>query len=295
MITKKKYTAAVLFICSLLLFSLSCKKEKDEPMLIVKYTFSPTQERLGNFGEPQDIPEGNAAQTPNFHLIGIGSLELIATVNELPTLNSLLYVGPLTNEGGEEAFDFDQQLRVSNGEIMFRIPLKDITPGTYTYLRNSVEFQSYDINFIYTDATLGELSFTGRLASFVGFKQFIRSYKIKDETVTVNANKTQGYFGFEYTVPVLGTQVLEGQAPGTTVPNSLPSSPIPLGSCLVTGPFVNPLTITGNETEDIVLNVSISINNSFEWTEIVEDGKYEPSIGETVVDMGLRGLKVFIE
>jgi hypothetical protein len=33
-----------------------------------------------------------------------------------------------------------------------------------------------------------------------------------------------------------------------------------------------------------------SINKSFEWSEVTADGKYEPSIGENVVDMGLRGL-----
>jgi hypothetical protein len=39
-----------------------------------------------------------------------------------------------------------------------------------------------------------------------------------------------------------------------------------------------------------VVTLSLSINNSFEWQEITTDGKYEPSIGESVVDMGLRGL-----
>jgi len=36
--------------------------------------------------------------------------------------------------------------------------------------------------------------------------------------------------------------------------------------------------------------LSFSINNSFEWTEVNPDGKFEPEIGEQVVDMGLRGL-----
>ena len=39
-----------------------------------------------------------------------------------------------------------------------------------------------------------------------------------------------------------------------------------------------------------MVTLSLSINNSFEWQEITADGKYEPSIGESVVDMGLRGL-----
>jgi hypothetical protein len=39
-----------------------------------------------------------------------------------------------------------------------------------------------------------------------------------------------------------------------------------------------------------VVTLSFSTNNSFEWTEVHADGKYEPSGGEQVVDMGLRGL-----
>ena len=59
---------------------------------------------------------------------------------------------------------------------------------------------------------------------------------------------------------------------------------------MVTGQFQNEFTITGEETEDVVVTLSFSVNNSFEWTEINADGKYEPSIGEQPVDMGLRGL-----
>ncbi len=59
---------------------------------------------------------------------------------------------------------------------------------------------------------------------------------------------------------------------------------------MVTGAFENGLTITGNETQDVEVILSFSINNSFEWTEVNADGKYEPAAGEQVVDMGLRGL-----
>ena len=84
-----------------------------------------------------------------------------------------------------------------------------------------------------------------------------------------------------------------GQAPAgaTTVPNPLAAtSPIPAGSCVVTGKFENNLVINGNETKDVVVTLSLSINNSIEWTEVNVDGKYEPAAGENIVDMGLRGL-----
>jgi hypothetical protein len=113
-------------------------------------------------------------------------------------------------------------------------------------------------------------------------------------TPSVTGNHLQGYWGF-YT-NVMGVDYkAEGQAPATTVVNPNPLSPIPPGSCLVTGLFFTnnqnqPLHITGNETSDIIITISLSTNKSFEWHENTADGLFEPSIGEAVVDMGLRGM-----
>lgn len=90
---------------------------------------------------------------------------------------------------------------------------------------------------------------------------------------------------------------MSAQAPAgaTTVPNPLAgSSPIPAGSCVVTGPFTGALTITGNETKDVVVTVSLSINKSFEWKDTKANGKFDAREGETVVDMGIRGLKTIV-
>ena len=72
---------------------------------------------------------------------------------------------------------------------------------------------------------------------------------------------------------------------------------IPLGSCLVTGKFTSPITITGNETKDIIVTVSLSTKQSFEWYEKKVDGLFEPVDGnnanaplDSVVDMGIRGM-----
>jgi hypothetical protein len=128
----------------------------------------------------------------------------------------------------------------------------------------------------------------GTLASFVGYNYYITNFSLNGSTIEVNANRLQGFWAFE----VLGF-TSQGQAPegATTVPNPLfDSSPIPQGSCVVTGQFENGLTISGNETNDIVVTLSFSINNSFEWTEVNLDGKFELGANEQVVDMGLRGL-----
>ena len=54
--------------------------------------------------------------------------------------------------------------------------------------------------------------------------------------------------------------------------------------------FKNKLIITGEETEDIIIELSFSVNNSFEWKDANENGIFEPLDGDTIVDMGLRGL-----
>jgi len=80
------------------------------------------------------------------------------------------------------------------------------------------------------------------------------------------------------------------------VPNPIHAfSPVPAGSCLVTGEFETPFEITGNETEDIVIICSVSINNSFEWIDNNANGTYEPTEGDTVIDMGVRGLIPMVE
>lgn len=267
----------------------ACKKDdpdevpQDEPMLIFKFAFDPTQERLDNFGQPSDVPAGNAGQSPDFNAISAHYLEL--TEGALVQLGDgeVLYNGPETDAGGEMAIDFQQAKLVDEGEAFLSVPLSQVASGTYEYLRISLSYQNYNVTFL-TD--FGE--FTGTLASFIGYNNYITSYTIGEESVAVNDDKLQGYWGFE----TVGT-VTEGQVPegAVTVPNPLSdTSPIPAGSCLVTGAFPSALVITGNETADIVVTMSLSTNDSFEWEEVTEDGHWEPGNGENVVDMGIRGL-----
>ncbi len=135
------------------------------------------------------------------------------------------------------------------------------------------------------------------MASFIGFNSYVTNYKVKDSTLTINANKKQGYWAFESLVNILGTDygfISQGQAPegATTVPNPIfATSPVPQGSCVVTAAFKpGKLIITGNETKDIVVEVSLSTNKSFEWIDNVPDGRWEPGKNENVVDMGIRGM-----
>lgn len=282
----KKIIAAIF---AFIIILSACKKEKTPapinttsgPNVIFKFKFDSTQTRLDNTGSPCTVPAGNAAQSPKFNQISAHYIELAPNAFTQVGNGEVLYHATETTLGGNTAIDFALSKKVQEGETFLSIPISSIAPGTYEWLRVSLSYQNYNIRYNY----MGN-DYTGVLASFVGFRTYISNYTIDQQSVTINANKDQGYWGFE----TFG-QVYQGQSAGTTVPNPISStSPIPAGSCLVTGQFANPFTITGNETQDIIITISLSTNKSFEWEDDDADGKFSPSAGDTVVDMGLRGL-----
>lgn len=268
----------------------ACKKDDlKEPTnanLIVKIKFDSTLPRLDNFGQPATVPPEHSTQSPVIHSMSAHYIELAPNAYTPLESGEIIYVGDETTVGGSKAVDFSKAAIVGNDEVMVVIPLFTIAPGTYEWLRVSLTYQNGDIQFRESGA-----DYTGRLASFVGFNTYITSHQVDQQTVTVNGNKSQGYWAFE----TLGF-MFEGDAGATTVPNPLAdTSPIPPGSCVVTGEFPGGFTITGEETSDIILNMNFSTNESFEWYDVNQDGFYEPSAGDYVVDMGLRGLYPTVE
>jgi hypothetical protein len=323
---KTKYFLPLAFLLVATALFNSCKKEKDEeplpapvstssgacspstsftpdaatgPRLIFKFKFDSTQVRLDNFGNPSVIPAGNAAQSPVFNLMSQHYIELAGNFDSLGQ-GEVIYLGASTTAGGATAINYCASTQTAENTIFFSKALSQITPGTYDWLRVSLAYQNYTITYK-ANAIPGTIG-TGTIASFIGYKTYISGYKINGHDHVPSAstggagNHVQGYWGFE--TSVLGTNYFsDGQAPGTTVPNPLfASSPIPSGSCVVTGKFVDntmaysPLVITGLETSDIVITVSLSTNKSFEWHEVTADGYYQPEVGEYVVDMGVRGM-----
>lgn len=287
-----KYLFLLLFIFA----TFACKKDETEskkeesagPKLVFRMKMDPNQERLDGYGNISSVPAGHGAQTPDFKSISAHYIELAPNAYTQVGDGEVVYHGPETTEGGSTAVIFDQLKKVSHGEVVFSKPLSTVSPGEYNWVRVSVTYQNYDVEFSANGHDL-----KGTISSFVGFNTYITSHTVKTKTVAVNGNKSQGYWAWE--TPAIGNYfpatTVEGQAPGTTVPNPLAaSSPIPTGSCLVTGGFATPFVITGNETEDIIIDLSFSVNNSFEWIDAAGNDTFEPLDGDTVVDMGLRGL-----
>ena len=282
---KKVYYILIFLIAAIPFISCSSDSSPEEPMLIIKFQFDENQARLNNLGQPAVIPAGNAAQSPVFNTISAHYMELAPNALTQIGEGEIIYHAPETNIGGSNALDFDQSKIVAEGESFLKIPLSQVAAGSYEWMRVSLSYQNYQINIRHQN-----VDYAGTLASFVGYNTYISEFNIGNNIFQVNANKAQGYWAFGLNNQPYSSS---GQAPAnaTTVPNPIAAtSPIPQGSCVVTGRFASNLVINGDETDDIVITLSLSINHSFEWHEVTADGKFEPSIGENEVDMGLRGL-----
>jgi hypothetical protein len=277
-------------------------------MLIFKFKFDSTQIRLNNFGNPNpNLPAGNAAQSPRFnkmsaHYIELSPQDITPLGGGAVIYNSPTVVDTVTGMW-PNAIDFDQAVKAGQNEIFFKYPLKKIAAGQYKWLRISLAYQNYDISYR-VDSPL-VYNGTGTVASFIGYDTYIRNYQIKTHIVSLNDYRLQGYWGFETTLPFYGLYYTDGQSPqfSTTVVNPNPSSPVPSGSCVVTGQFTNTLlsptllNISGQEHSDVTVTVSVSTNMSFEWQDPNGNGLFEPAPPEqeNVVDMGVRGIIPIIQ
>jgi len=293
-------------LCFLITALVACEKDEptpdpntssnppvsSTPQLIIKFSFDSTQARLDNLGAPSALPTGNSAQHPKFNEISVHYIEFAQSALTPLGGGHIVYESPMSTAGGDTAIDHSNSIRVSEGQTFLSVPLSSVPAGTYQYLRASLSYQNYDIQLRVNTPIL--LDLTGTVASFIGQETYVQSYTIKDSTVVVNQNKLQGYWGFE-----TNFNVTTGQAPAgaTTVPNPIfATSPVPQGSCVVTGAFSpGSLVISGTETSDVTITFSCSTNNSFEWKDADMDGFYEPLDGDTVVDMGIRGLIPIIQ
>ncbi len=316
--TKNKLIA-FLFLGSLLTFS-SCENKTDDPnpsestaKVRFEFKFDPNQQRLNNLAQPVGIAVGNAAQTPVFNSMSVHYIEFAPSANTQLGAGQILYKNEevsSTKNGFTSAIDFSKAIVSPEGTVFLEVPVKDIAAGKYEWVRASVAYQNlsikYDLNNIpILNETLDLPNQEGTIAGFIGYNTRINDFTVKEQTVSVNDDKKQGFWAFETTVSIpqynyTNTQVSQGESAGTTVVNPLAAtSPVPVGSCVVTGAFENPLTITRKETEDITVVLSFSIQNSFEWKDTNSNGKWDINVGnqitEQVVDMGLRGLEVKVK
>ena len=303
MIKSTPYKLLVAFVMTTFLL-LSCNKDvRTFSDIHFSFVFDETQERLDNLGNPSTLPVGHAAQTPEFSLMSVHYIELSQDAFTAFKDGTILYMAPETDEGGESAIDFDSSLLANENTDFLKVNLERLQPGTYLYARVSVAYQQYKVDYNLNNVpVIGDLpNQRGAVASFIGYRTYIGDLKIENLTTPINANKEQGFWGFEtlFTDGLADyNAIYTGQAPAgaTTVVNPLDAtSPVPAGSCVITGAFTEPLVINGDESGELYISLSFSNNQSFEWVDTNGNGQWDidatnPANTEAVTDMGLRGM-----
>ncbi|MEM7040211.1 MAG: hypothetical protein AAF570_24800, partial [Bacteroidota bacterium] len=184
--------ALLLLFASLLVFT-SCKKDDPEEnptenVLRIKFQFDENQERLDNLGNTATIPNGHAAQTPDFRGLSVHFIEMIPTELTQYKAGQELYMGEEviasnTNSFGfTTAIDFDNAIIREDGETFIEVPLKILEAGTYRHVRVSVAYQNYDIKYnLRNIPLLGDLNDqSGTIASFVGYNNHINTLTVRD-------------------------------------------------------------------------------------------------------------------
>ena len=300
------------FLCALATFVFfSCAKKVD-PILHFRVKFDPLQERLNANGLPSGVASGRAAQSPLLNAIGIQQIELTTNTSTPLSKGMILLSTSVLTASGEAAIDFSQVKMAKNGEIFFSIPMSKLGVGRYEWARVAVAYQNFDVQFNMLNVPFsGNFNDErGTVATFLGNNNYITKYLVGTKEEIINGNKKQGYWCFESKLTsayssndrIYNGQVTDG---ATTIVNPMyQTSPIPSGSCIVTGRFDTPLSITGKETGDMTVTLSFSTNRSFEWEESINrNGKWDadrqaatgqPTI-EKVLDTGLRGLRIWYE
>lgn len=289
-----------------------CKKETigndSENFLRLKLEFNPNQERLNNLGQPAAMPSEHAGQTPDFRGMSVHFIELVPTKFTPYKSGAAIYSGAEVDannpnpHGFTKAIDFENALIMEEGEVFLEVPMKDIPAGEYEHVRVSVSYQNYDVKFNLKEVpVIGDVdNQSGTVTSFLGYNVFLKNVKVREQEVAVNDFKLQGFWAFETDLSSPWSdynQVSSGQAPSgaTTVVNPFPESPIPPGSCVVSGSLDQTISISTEQSEDVDLTLSFSANDSFEWIDLNNNGEWDlnasnPNQSEKVVDMGVRGL-----
>lgn len=255
-------------------------------------------------GFPDTVAAGNAAQNPDMKGFAIQRVELAEDALTAYDAGQVIYLGPTTTLGGAEAYDFAAEV-ISDGSTPFlTVDMSTIAPGTYHYIRTSVSYLLFDVVFNLLNVPfMGNVTGQkGRLASFVGENTYITTVSPISLSVTVNANKLQGFWVFETDLsgPMANYNTIHsGDAPGITVVNPISStSPVPAGSCVVTGELIPPLVVKSPQLDDVHILLSYSVNNSYEWNDnMVVNGEWDVDVAgitEQIVDMGVRGLQAFV-
>ena len=146
-----KQLSVLIFAAAIVSCLSSCSKDHEKSnssaRLVFVFKFDSTQQRLNNIGLLDLMPAGNSGQSPLFNTMSSHYVELAPNAFTALGSGDVLYRAPEVTTGGSNAIDFSKSVQAKEGETFLSVPLDEVTPGTYQYLRVSLAYQNYGIKF----------------------------------------------------------------------------------------------------------------------------------------------------
>ncbi len=280
--SSRKYNFIFLLI-PLILLILSCRRTDDSPPdgrypyqtalhFIIK--FDSIQDRLDNNGGLSVIPGGHSVQTPIYNQIAINEIEFLED--------------SLTAYGYGKTLLSEENLFMNNGSLDLTMYMPGETQTTFHWLRIYFSYQNVSVK-----CKINGDIVTGTMLSFLKTHTGLYPSQIGDSIIRNDSSRYQGEWFLEVDTSGFGT-LLHGQTPqgSLTQPNILHYSwPVQTNSMYVLTCPINP-GLYFNKTPSKTITISVSTNKSFEWVEHSDPNYFEPLDGDTIIDFGIRGIKV---
>jgi len=283
-----------LFFCLFIAFN-SCTPDDDvedvnnsghpPPQLSylnITIKFDSTQDRLDNQGNIAMVLPGHGAQSPTFNAINIGFIELLTDSN-IPFGAGVRILEVAQGINGNDTGYFCCNSSIGeNYTFNVEVPGNNL-PKLFKFVRVYFVYENYTIKFFMNGS-----EYYGTVAGFLASKSLTYNYQIQDSIFNTYVLKYNGDWAMEVDTPGFGS-ILQGSA-FVVAPNVLyQSSPVPAG-CIVT------CAIDQGLYQDIVdsnsITLSISSNKCFEWVEHSNPNYFEPFNGDSIYDIGIRGIKI---
>lgn len=297
--------ARFIALCLFLLCFWGCKKEED-PKIIVSWQQDPFQERLDNNGRPAPVASSNLSLSPKLNTIAVEHIELLTSEPTRLFSGATLYSANNKQTVNDTTVSIDKLVFTGQGTPLSTSSLRSLQGKTFQWICVWLAHQSFDVRFNLNNVpNIGTITDEGgTFNAFLAANTFISRYKVITKEDVVNDYRPRGYWFFETNLRAAFASYntfYRGQlAPlSVTAVNPLAASMVtPRRSSIFIARLEKPMTITGEEKNDVNITLTFSTNQAFEWRDNNRNGRWDIDAqniqNEPVINFGLRGMKAVV-
>jgi hypothetical protein len=292
-------------LCFFVIGFWGCKKEAD-PEIHVIWQQDPFQERLDNEGRPSPVSSSNLSLSPKLNTIAVEHIELLAANPTRLFSGATLFSANNKQTVNDTTVSLDKLVFTPQSTPLSTSYLKPLQGKTFEWICVWVAYQSFDVRFNLNNVpNIGTITDeNGTFNTFLAANTFISKHKVITKEDIVNDYRPQGYWLFETNLRA-AFSAYNSFYRGQLAPRSV-TAVNPLAASLATPRHSNifitrldkPITITGEEKNNVTITLTFSTNQAFEWRDNNRNGRWDIDVqniqNEPIMNFGLRGMKAVV-